>query len=366
MALNQQHNLPGRPAVRNDAVRFRRVGQGEGVADDDLQVAGGEVLHQVEGGGGDAVGAAHPGGQPVADYGEILVHQLDGGELGALAASRADDDQASKGSQGLQALIGDAAAHYLQHDIDPAPSGGLFYLLNPAILRIVDGGIGSQAAYKVKLLLVAGGADDLASAHEAGELHGERSHATGGCLHQHAFAGLESARLAQCLIGGQALHGKGGGMGEIEAFRDGDNSGGTGDGIFSIASYHKGDHAGSYRRSAGFRAERRDSTGHLEPQRHRGSCAREIGSPSLRQVGIVDTGSRDFDQNFTLRGGGSFHVFKMHDFGTACFMDTNCFHVLLSLPFKLFQSELQDHSITFHLIYFTGPNEACYSELRSE
>src|SRR5579859_7642052 len=335
MALNQQHNLPGRPAVRNDAVRFRRVGQGEGVADDDLQAAGGEVLHQVEGGSGDAVGAAHPGGQPVADYGEVFVHQLDGGELGALAAGRADDYQASERSQGLQALVGDGTTHHFQHDIDPAPAGGLFYLLNPAILRIVDGGIGSQAAYKVKLLLVAGGADHLASAHQAGELHGERPDTTGGCLHQHAFAGLETARLAQCLMGGQSLHGKGGGMGEIEVFRDRDNGGDAGDGIFSIASYHKSDYAGSHRWGAGFRTEGLDSTGHLESQRHRGSCAREIGSPSLREVGIVDTGSRYFDQNFTLCGGGSFHVFKMHDFGTACFMDTNCFHVCFH-PFKLF------------------------------
>src|SRR5579859_7151774 len=139
MALNQQHNLPGRPAVRNDAVRFRRVGQGEGVADDDLEVAGGEVLHQVEGGGGDAVGTAHPGGQPVANDGEILVHQLDGGELGALTAGCADDYQASEGSQGLQGLIGDGATHDFQHDIDSAAAGGLFYLLDPVALCVVDG-----------------------------------------------------------------------------------------------------------------------------------------------------------------------------------------------------------------------------------
>src|SRR6266699_6713542 len=146
----------------------------ESVFSNNLQLSRGQVLHEFPGCYSSAVWATtHPSSEPVAHDGMIFVHYLHVGKLRVQAADSSIDDHATKGRQALEALFSLPAPNHLQDDVGPSITGCLSHQLNPVLLIVINGDVGSQAAHQVEFVLGTGRANHGACSHQFGKLYGQ-------------------------------------------------------------------------------------------------------------------------------------------------------------------------------------------------
>src|SRR5579859_7464531 len=95
------------------------------------------------------------------------------GKLCVLAADSTIDDHATKGRQALEALFSLLASDHLQDDVSPPTAVGLFHLFNPVPVIVINGDIGSQAAYQIKFVLGTGRTNHGRSEEHTSELQSQ-------------------------------------------------------------------------------------------------------------------------------------------------------------------------------------------------
>ncbi len=125
-------------------------------------------------------------------------------------------------------------------------------------------------------------------------------------MDEHALAGAEACAIHQVGPHGEMNFGQCRSLNAIDASRDGQNALGGGKRIFRIATAgQKGADGIAHMRVAHARADFGDLARDLEPERVGRAGRRRIISQRLDQVGAVEAGAGDLDENFAGAGRGS-------------------------------------------------------------
>src|SRR5436305_15107461 len=112
-------------------------------------------------------------GSPVqADDTVVFNENVIAGKAGELAAREADDDQAALEGDAFGAALAGLAAYRIINHICAAPGGFAFDHLNEIFGLVIDDDICAVVTNHREFVIRAGGADDLACAECASNLHG--------------------------------------------------------------------------------------------------------------------------------------------------------------------------------------------------
>lgn len=139
----------------------------------------------------------------------------------------------------------------------------------------------------------------------------------------------------QKLIGGDSLDWKSGGMAKIQARWNGQNSTGSSCGVFSIATIRNGRNPCPNLWRGYTCTQRDDCSRDLETQRCGHVRTGQIGPLALTEISIIDTSSRNLNQDLTRLWCGLFHLFQMHHFRPTCLMNTDGFQITFPFPLAL-------------------------------
>src|SRR5260370_18482825 len=128
------------------------------------------------------------------------------GKLCVLAADSSIDDHATKGRQALEALFSLLAPDHLQDDVSSPTTICLLHPLNPVLLPVIDGDIGSQAADQIEFVLGTGRTNHGACPHQLGKLKGQGPYTSCCCITQHALSSLKPSPFPQHLVSNNPPH----------------------------------------------------------------------------------------------------------------------------------------------------------------
>ena len=245
--------------------------------------------------------------------GETVAHDLgeiDGG-FGALLDGDLDETPAV--CEALEIARGVGAANDVQDEMDTLTVGEGADFLDEILADVVDGSGCAKLAAGGALLLGAGGGVDR-GAERAGELDGRGADAAGAPVNENALRRLKGSGLKD--VGPDREEG----LGDARGFFDGEPGGdreavrSRREAVVGVAS--AGDQ-GAYAVAslpAGRGIRGHDDAGNFETEDRGCSGRRRIFALALKEVGAVDAGSLDADQDFTWAGHGSGSLCDAEDF----------------------------------------------------
>ena len=295
-------------------MRGGRVRQREALADPYVELAGGprpEHLSTTPAGLLARARVVHQRGPgDVQRAGRVEPLQVEGGHL---PGGPAEEHERAAHAQHLERGVEGVLPHAVVHGVRALAVGQLRH--RGGEVRIVHRGDGARAPGQLPLLL-RGRRGDHAGAAGRRELGEQEPHPAGTGRHDHRVALLHREGGPAEVVGRHALQRKGGGLGQVDALRDGEETIRGGGEVLGVRTGgRRGGDTGPQERGVHALAERDDLAGALraggEGQVHR------VDPGALVRLDEVQARRGGAHQHVPRRGGGHLRLGPLQDLGAA-------------------------------------------------
>ena len=217
-----------------------------------------------------------------------------------VAALHPDDDDATVGGHDLDVLAEIRGPHDVEHHVGAAPVGQLAGASDEILGAIVDPRVGAKLDAAIELRGATGGHED-SSASLTRQLNRRRADAATAAVDEHRLAVLQPSSREERIVGGDEHLGDPTRVDQVDVGRNADDLSGAHRNQFGVPTAFDEEHDAIPLGVRGDPASNaRDRARRLETEDVAGSGRWWIETLALEEIGAVDAGAGDADDDLTL------------------------------------------------------------------